>query len=180
MRKYLLIFVLTLFTTLSFSQRSQYTTYGIRAGINITNLDFDPGPLFDNQHRNGFYFGGFAEFPFSDTVFLNTELQWSAEGAKDENLRANYLNVPIQVRLAIGDNITVGAGPQVSLKTWKTADGFSTWNFAGVGGVEYRIFDDYFVDLRASYRFSDVLDDTFGAGLEAKQFLIQLGVGIKM
>ncbi|RMZ51130.1 hypothetical protein EB822_04570 [Flavobacteriaceae bacterium PRS1] len=33
--------------------------WGVRAGFNISNLDFSPDPTFENKHRNGFVFGAF-------------------------------------------------------------------------------------------------------------------------
>lgn len=161
------------------SQEIKSTKYGIRTGFNISNLDFEPAPLFTNAHRNGFFFGGFVEFMLSNSVFLNTEIQWSAEGGKDEDLRANYINLPVQLRFALSNKLTIGAGPQISLKTWQDTDGFETFTFSGVGGLEYEIFTDYFIDLRAVYGFSDILDHSV-APLEATQFMIQLGIGIKI
>ncbi|MCB0383663.1 MAG: outer membrane beta-barrel protein, partial [Psychroserpens sp.] len=77
--------ILTLFfvsiTTLSFAQG---TSYGVRGALNISNLDFDPDATFVNQHRNGFAFAGFADFGISDNFSILTELQYSAEGAKEE------------------------------------------------------------------------------------------------
>ena len=106
MKKVLLASILLLFVTLSFSQGYETTKYGIRAGFNISNLNFEPAPLFTNAHRNGFFFGGFAEFMLSNSVFLNTEIQWSAEGGKDEDLRANYINLPVQLRFALSNKLT--------------------------------------------------------------------------
>ena len=179
MKNILLASIFICITATGFSQSSKkYTRYGIRSGINITNLDFEPGPLFDNSHRNGFFFGGFAEFPLSDLMVLNTEIQWSAEGAKAEDLRADYINIPIQLRFAVGNRWMIGAGPQLGLKTWENQDGFATWSFSALGGIEYMFTDDFFVDVRAVYGFTDLLDDN--STLEATQFNIQFGVGIKL
>ncbi len=179
MKKLLLSLVLISIVTISFSQSSsKYTKYGVRAGMNISNLDFDPAPPLDNGHRNGFFFGGFAEYPLSDSMSLNAEIQWSAQGAKDEDLRADYLNLPVQLKFALGERMMIGVGPQVSLKTWENNDNFTTWTFSGVGGLEYMFTDDLFFDVRALYGFSDILDSQ--ANLEAKDFTIQFGVGIKI
>ena len=70
MKKVLLASILLLFVTLSFSQGYETTKYGIRTGFNISNLNFEPAPLFTNAHRNGFFFGGFAEFMLSNSVFF--------------------------------------------------------------------------------------------------------------
>ena len=176
MKYKLLLLIFVLFSTTLFAQR-----YGVRAGINISNLDFEPAPVSRNLHRNGFYFGGFAEFPLSETVHFNAELQWSAEGAKDDDWQADYINVPVQLRFSLSDRISIGAGPQISIKTWKNQDNFDTFSYGAVGGLEYSFLNDFFIDVRASYRLSNMFnEDIVPAGLEASQFLIQVGVGIKM
>lgn len=181
MKKVLLTSLFLLAITLTFAQGFESTKYGVRAGVNVSNLDFEPTPIDRNLHRNGFYFGGFAEFSLSETLWLNTELQWSAEGAKDENWKANYINLPIQLRFLLGERLSIGVGPQIGLKTWQSADAYNTFNFSGVGGVQYSLFEDYFIEARAVYGFSDMLDENIvGPGLEAKQFMFQVGIGIKI
>ena len=69
------------------------------------------------------------------------------------DIRANYINLPVQLRFALSNKLTIGAGPQISLKTSQDSDGFETFIFSGVGGLEYEIFTDYFIDLRAVYGF---------------------------
>jgi len=179
MKNTITIALLVLFTSFGFSQAKKDIKYGIRAGYNISNLDFDPDATFDNQHRNGFAFGGFAEIPFSEKLFLFTELQWSAEGGKATDIRADYLNLPVMLRYAISENLTFGLGPQASLKTWKNRDGFKTFTFSGVAGLEYMISVDIFLDLRYSYGLTNILDD-IAAPFEAKNNNIQIGIGMKI
>ncbi|HLT34610.1 MAG TPA: porin family protein [Aquaticitalea sp.] len=173
------IFTFLLFlgiTTLTFSQG---TLYGVRGGLNISNLDFEPDADFSNMHRNGFFFGGFVDFMVSDSFSTQVELQYSAEGAKEEDLRADYIQMPIMLRYTIGDSFTIGAGPMASLKTWKNEDAFSTFTFSAVGGIEYMITDEFFVDARFSYGITNILDEEID-GLEAKNNNIQIGFGIKI
>lgn len=66
-------------TAFSFAQ----TSYGVRAGYNISNLDFDPDADFENKHRNGIAFAGFADIGISEGFSLLLELQYSAEGGKE-------------------------------------------------------------------------------------------------
>ena len=183
----LTVLALILFTSFGFSQEEKETgkketkidtRYGIRGGMNVSNLDFKPEPLFDNEHRNGFYFGGFSEFSFSETMFLNVELQWSAQGGKAQEIRADYINLPVQLKFNLSETLSVGVGPQIGLKTWKNKDGFETWVFSGVGSLEYMFTDDLFFDVRAVYGFSNILDDA--TNLEAKDFTIQFGIGMKI
>jgi hypothetical protein len=157
---------------------AQTLNYGIRAGVNISNLDFDPEPTFTNTHRNGFAFGGFLDYSFSESTSILTELQWSAEGAKDDDLRADYINLPIQLRFHFGD-LSLGFGPQVGLKVWGKDDGFSTWAVSGILGGAYMITEELFVDARYSYGITNILDTDL-TDAKAKNSNIQIGFGIKL
>ena len=163
-------------TTLSFAQG---TSYGVRGALNISNLDFDPDATFENKHRNGFAFGGFVDYGVSDTFSILAELQYSAEGGKAEELRADYIQLPIMARFAIGNKFTLGAGPMASLKTWAERDGFSTMTFSGIAGVEYMITDEIFVDARVHYGLSSILDKDL-TDVEAQNTTFQFGFGIKI
>lgn len=175
MKKLLLILFISA-TALSFSQEIKY---GIRGSLNVSNLDFDPDANFENKHRNGFAFAGFVDFGLSETVALRTELQWSAEGGKEQELRADYIQLPIMLRLNVSERLSLGAGPQLNLKTWQDNDGFSTFTFSGVLGAEYMITSDLFVDVRYSYGFSNILDKDL-TDVEAKNHVMQFGFGIKI
>lgn len=173
------IFTLLLFVSLSTLTFSQETTYGVRAGLNISNLDFEPDPDFRNMHRNGFVFGGFVDYAFSESTSLQVEIQYSAEGGKADDLKADYIQMPIMLRFSLGDSFTIGAGPMASVKTWKDQDAFSTFAFSGIGGIEYMITDELFVDARFSYGITNILDEDI-KDIEAKNNNIQIGIGIKM
>lgn len=168
-----------LFLVISLQSFSQETFYGVRAGVNISNLDFEPDADFSNLHRNGFVFGGFVDLGLTETLSLLTELQFSSEGAKADDLKADYIQMPIMLRFSVGDNLTFGVGPMASLKTWKNNDAFSTFAFSGIGGVEYMITDELFIDARFSYGITNILDEEI-EGLEAKNNNIQVGFGIKL
>lgn len=176
MKKILLTSLLVCFTTICLSQEVKY---GVRGALNVSNLDFDPDATFDNKHRNGFAFAGFVDFGLSEDISLTTELQWSAEGGKDEAIRADYIQMPILLKLSASDRLSFMAGPQLALKTWKNNDGFSTFAFSGVFGAEYMITEELFVDARFSYGLSNILDKDL-TDLEAKNHVMQFGFGIKI
>ena len=176
MKNYLVALVFVCFTTICMSQDIRY---GVRGALNISNLDFDPDATFENKHRNGFALGGFVDFGLTEDVSILTELQWSAQGGKDEALRADYIQLPILIRLSVSDRLILGAGPQVALKTWKDQDAFSTFAFSGVAGAEYMITDEFFLDLRLSYGFSNILDQDLTDN-SAKNHVIQFGFGMKI
>jgi opacity protein-like surface antigen len=176
MKNYLVALLFACSTTIGLSQD---ISYGIRGAINISNLDFDPDANFENKHRNGFAFGGFVDFGLTEDISVLTELQWSAEGGKDESLRADYIQLPILLRFLVSQRLTLGVGPQIALKTWEDQDAFSTFAFSGVAGLEYMITDELFLDARVSYGFSNVLDQDL-TDSKAKNHVIQFGFGIKL
>lgn len=158
---------------------AQNTMYGVRAGINISNLDFEPDATFSNQHRNGFALGFFGEYSLSSSIFLAPELQFSAEGAKDKTLRVDYIQAPILVKFKIDDRLSIGAGPLIGFKVHEFEDGYRNFGFSAVGGIEFMITDELFIDARYHFGVTNILDDN-PRDLEATNTNIQIGIGLKI
>ena len=102
---------------------------------------------------------------------------FSAEGGKEKELRADYIQLPITVRFHFGE-LSVGVGPQVNLKVWSYEDGYRNLLLSGVGGVQYAISENFFIDARFNYGFSNIFDDDLN--VEAKNSTMQFGIGIKI
>ncbi|MDX1470359.1 MAG: porin family protein [Flavobacteriaceae bacterium] len=166
--------ILLFFTIIGFAQE---TYYGFRAGLNYSTLNFDSNDD-DVDGRYGLVVGGFIDHEFSEKLSLLAELQYSAEGAKQRELRADYIQLPLMLRYKIGEWFKVGLGPQGAIKVWSHEDGFQNVVFSGVAGIEYMFTDELFFDLRYSFGLSDVLDDEIP--LDARNNYVQLGFGIKL
>ncbi|MFD1613615.1 porin family protein [Gelatiniphilus marinus] len=196
MKKLLLLTVLLAFSFFGFSQENdsakqpvdsvkvntkgtafQGVMYGVRGGLNISNLDFDSSPNMANKHRNSIFVGFFANIGLSKTISLMPEIQFSAEGANEEKLHLDFIQAPVFFRFRLSEKIHIGAGPQVSLKVHKVDDGVKNFAYSGVGGIEYKLSHMLFADLRYAYGFSNVFDDHLN--VEAKNSNIQIGVGYK-
>ncbi|GGH42946.1 hypothetical protein IA57_12675 [Mangrovimonas yunxiaonensis] len=175
MKKTILLLAVVLGTTFAFSQNG---LHGVRVGLNISNLDFDPDATFSNQHRNGFAIGFFGEYMLSETIALAPEIQFSAEGAKDEDLRIDYIQAPILFKYQLGGRLSVAAGPLVSLKIHEYEDGYKNFAVSAAGGLEFMITDEIFIDARYHYGLTNIIDDQYD--LEARNTNIQIGVGIKI
>jgi opacity protein-like surface antigen len=171
------ILLLVLVLGYSFYGYSQDAKYGVRAGLNISNLDFDGESFPDNIHRNGFFIGFLAEFSLSSKVTISPELQFSAEGAKEEPLNLDYIQAPILFGFKLSPKLFFEVGPQVGLKINKVDDGIRNFAYSGVGGFSYNITPMIFVDARYTYGFSNIFDDNIGA--TAKNTNMQVGVGYK-
>lgn len=176
MKKILLVLSFVLFSLHSFSQEA---LYGVRAGFNISNLDFEPQVPsgIENRHRNGFAIGFFAEYNLSGDLSFAPEIQFSAEGAKEEFIRIDYIQMPLFLKYKVIESLALGIGPQVSLKGHDYEDGQQNLAFSGLVGLEYNLSDNFFLDFRYSYGFTNIFDDE--TNLEAKNTNMQIGFGVK-
>ena len=177
MKKTILIITLVLSVSLAFAQEN---VFGVRAGFNITNLNFEPEVPsgVKNAHRNGFAIAFLAEYGISQKFSIAPEIQFSAEGAKDKELRLDYIQMPIFLNYKICDKISVGIGPQFSLKAHDYKDGLKNFVYSGVLGVTYMVTDEIFVDARYSLGLTNVFDDN--TKLDATNENAQFGIGIKL
>ncbi|APX99974.1 outer membrane protein with beta-barrel domain [Lacinutrix venerupis] len=175
MKKIILIAAFAMFSIYGFSQNA---LYGVRAGYNISNLDFEPTTGdFENMHRNGFAIGFFAEYSLGSSLSIAPEIQFSAEGAKEEAIRIDYIQMPIFFKYKLGQSLAIGLGPQASLKGHEYEDGLQNLAFSGLAGIEYMISDEFFIDFRYSYGLTNIFDDE--TNLEAKNTNMQIGFGVK-
>ena len=151
--------------------------YGVRAGFNISNLDFETEHTMENKHRNSVYFGAFANISLSKTLSIVPELQFSAEGANAEALHLDYIQMPIFLRFRLSEKFHAGFGPQVGLKVHKYEDGIANFAYSALAGVEYKINYAIFVDARYTYGIRNIFDEKLNA--TAKNTNIQIGIGYK-
>ncbi|WP_044638838.1 porin family protein [Siansivirga zeaxanthinifaciens] len=156
---------------------SQEVKFGVRGGYNISNLDFDTPITVENIHRNGIFIGFLAEIGLSKGIAFMPEIQLSAEGAKDEDLQLDYLQMPLYFKFRLSEKFHVGLGPQVGLKSHKFEDGLRDWAYSGVGGLEFKLSHTLFLDARYTYGVVNIFDKDLGD--EAINTNIQLGIGYK-
>ena len=175
MKKTILFFAFILASFYGFSQNS---VYGVRAGFNISDLDFeDQYDYLPHTHRNGFMIGFFGEYKLSNVIDLAPEIQFSAEGSKQEELRINYIQLPVLFKFNITNNFAFAVGPQASLKAHEYEDGVKNFTYSGVAGVDFMITDEFFLDFRYKYGLQNLVDDELG--VEAKGNTMQIGFGVK-
>lgn len=176
MKKIVLFIAFAAFSIYGFSQNDMY---GVRAGYNISNLDFEPtvpGNLV-NKHRNGIAIGFFAQYAITESLAFVPEVQFSAEGGKENNIRLDYIQVPLFVKLDIREGFSFGLGPQIGIKAHDYQDGLKNFAFSALAGIEYMITEEFFADVRYSYGLTNVLDQF--SNTEAKNTNLQIGVGVR-
>jgi hypothetical protein len=128
MKSKVLLFALAA-TALTLTSKAQEakTTFGVRAGVNFTNLNGDDGKDdYENKLKPGFNIGVNAEIPVAQDFFLQPGLLFTTKGAKDKEgdgkLNISYLEVPINFLY----KPTLGAG--------KLLLGFGPYIGFGIGG----------------------------------------------
>jgi hypothetical protein len=156
-------------TALTLTSKAQdKTTFGVRAGVNFTNLTGDDGDGhdLDNKIKPGFNIGVNAEIPIAQDFFLQPGLLFTTKGAKgnDEGivnksrLKLSYLEVPINLLY----KPTLGAG--------KLLLGFGPYIAMGVGGkFEYgngNYDNSYKVKFKSDVKASDPDDKYYLKGLD--------------
>lgn len=171
---------------ISFSY-AQESKYGIRGGVNISSISSDDIPEDLEDGRIGVFFGFFAEYAINNKISIQPELHYSAQGNKEEDLRVNYLNLPVFLKYNITDVFNIHIGPQAGLKIWEWEDNqedvtdFGTFDFSAVAGIGANITDNFFVDIRYAFGLTNVFDEDGSAiGLDGKNRNIQVGIGYRL
>ncbi|GAA3508020.1 hypothetical protein GCM10022393_17810 [Aquimarina addita] len=166
---------------------AQASRYGVRIGANISSIssddiadDFDTG-------RIGVVVGFFAEYAFNEKLSIQPEIQYSGQGNKEEDLRADYIQVPILFKYNFNHIFNIQLGPQAGIKIWEWEDNqndnvdFNTFDYAVVGGIGVNITDNFFATARYSYGLANVFDDEdLGISLDGNNTVIQLSVGYRL
>ncbi|MDE3124826.1 MAG: porin family protein [Bacteroidota bacterium] len=163
---------------------------GIKAGGNLTKID---GETFNQGFQLSYQVGGFAEIDFNKKWGIQPEVLWSQSATKsasfttifppDQNIKLDYLTIPVLLRYNIDKLITLNAGPQFGILLNKNdnliingQNAFKSGDFAMVGGVQLnfnvlRIYGRYAVGLN---NLNDLSNQN-----NWKSQQIQLGIGLK-
>ncbi len=110
--------VVLLFVMLSSSVSQAQTRFGIRGGLNATNISFENLP--NKSERFGYHLGVFADVPVvSDFMSVQPELSFSTQGTAFEyldqrqTLNMNYVDFLLPVAFHLG-SIDIQVGPFAS------------------------------------------------------------------
>ena len=186
-------FALILISAASYSQAG--FRLGIKGGTNLTQLS---GQSFDNGFKSGFQLGGFMEIDFSKSIGIQPEVLFSETNTRtssnlgsvltnmhsNQDVKLNYLSIPVLLRLNANKMLTFLVGPQYSIlinphetTLQNGQDAFKSGDFAMVGGLQinlsaFRIYGRYAVGL------NNINDISNQDSWKSQQ--IQLGIGIKL
>lgn len=149
------------------SNAQQQTAFGIKAGLNLTNLKVsDPDASYDS--RSGFHAGFFVREKFSKVAIqpeflistLSTDVSSSTLG--DWQDRFTYLNIPIMVRFYIVDGLNFHAGPQFGF----LLDGDR--QYSGPLGQGSEDIKDYYKNSDVSISLGGGWDFPFGMNVDVR------------
>jgi hypothetical protein len=167
---------------------------GIKGGANLTRIS---GQSFNESYKLGYQLGGFAEIDFSELIGIQPEVLFSESNGRtasgtnplyaglngSQDIKLNYLSIPVLLRLNVCKLVTLNVGPQYSIlvNNHKTTlqngqDAFKNGDFAMVGGVQLNL-DLLRIYARYNIGLSDINDIDNQDKWKNQQ--LQLGVGIR-
>lgn len=171
---------------------------GIKGGFNLNQIE---GQSFDNGFTYGYHLGGFAEVDFNKKIGIQPEVLFNQTNTKvasgfsslypgitnpnySEDVRLNYLSIPILLRYNVGSMVTLLAGPQFGILInqhenlmQNGQDAFAKGDFGMVGGLQLNLSM-----LRIYGRYNIGLKNINDIGQQDKwtNQQIQLGVGLRL
>jgi hypothetical protein len=154
-RKISLLLLATTLTTLSFAQGFHA---GIKGGANVDKI---AGKSFEEEFRHGYNLGAFAEINFNKKWGIQPEVLWNQtntrtssdfneiypHGISDvQNVKLNYLSIPILLTYRPIKPLSLMAGPQVGILIDQDrtllqngGDAFKKGDFSMVAGAQLNI-----------------------------------------
>lgn len=173
---------------------AQNVAIGIKGGANLTKID---GMKFKEGFNTSYQAGGFLEVDFTDKFGLQTEVLFSQSKVRQDtslsqvihfnhanDIKLDYLAIPVLLRYHVSKLVTLHIGPQFGILINKNDNlltngqqAFKNGDFSLLGGVQlnlssFRIYGRYNIGLS---NISDV-----GNSQKWKYQQIQLGIGFKV
>lgn len=177
--------------------------FGLRAGMNISNVYDEEGEDFVADSKTGFYGGVFVSVPLGTIVGIQPEVIYSQKGFKatgtflggsyDFERTTSYLDIPLQLSIKPIPQLTFLVGPQFSylLETKDdfnegtitlvqeeeiTGDNFKKGVIGAVVGVEAN-WKGIFVSARGGWDITKTDSDGDSTSPRYKNQVIQFGLG---
>ena len=135
---------------------SRNTGFGVKGGYSLSNFFGAGNSIFPNRDNlNTYQAGLYGQFGLNDFSSVQVELLYSRKGIRYtypgaglNDLRLDYLSLPILYVGNITNNFSFHVGPELSLLTKVNANGqsldiktygFNSFDVSGLLGLEYRI-----------------------------------------
>ncbi|MFK7750777.1 MAG: porin family protein [Kordia sp.] len=159
------------------------TRYGFKIGVNIssysgTNLNDIQDGL--NDSRIGFVGGFFIDMHLAGKLRFQPEILYSGQGAKEEALRADYLQFPLMLKYELTDFLNIQVGPQIGVKIHEFEDSFKNFDFGVNGGIGLTILENVAIEARYNLGLADMFDQDRAPNFEGKNAVIQIGLTYRL
>ncbi len=183
------IFLLIAFVaSFAVASQAQAPRFGVKAGLNLANLTGDGADLLDLKMKPGFYVGVQGTFDITESIGIQPEVVFSAQGAKDEDdvkYNLNYLNIPVLAKYRTPSGFFAETGPQIGFLMSAKAkddndsedikDDFKGTDFSWVFGLGYQTQSGFGVNGRFNLGLSNIIEDG-DDDFKVKNSVIQVGV----
>ena len=213
MRKIALLIALTVFGL----TQTNAQNFGFKGGYNYSSFNGEVTKDNSLKGLSGFYVGALLELPLGDVISLQPEVIYSRQGAaweKDYNvpilgkvalkndLRLDYLNIPIMAKVNLGPLFLQGGvqfgflvgkpetsntinGRRVTEKVDK--DAYASFDFGVGAGLGVNLSQHFFVEARYTHSLTNALDPNNNSLKNAhisddnnfKNAVLSLGLGAK-
>lgn len=176
--------------------------FGVKAGVNLSNVYDEEGNDFVAENKVGFVGGAFVSIPLGKYIGFQPEVMYSEKGYKatgsnilgsyDYTRTTTYLDIPLQLQLKPIENLTILAGPQYSylLKTKNdfngntsttqeddiNSDNYKKNIFGFVVGADVNL-SDFIISARAGWDISKSDSDGDSTKPRYKNQVLQLTLG---
>ncbi len=189
-----IVFSMTLILQMLIPSKGHAQTFGIRAGLNVSNISFDNLP--NRSERFGYHVGVVADLPvISDFMSIQPELSYSVKGAafkpldERQTLNMNYVDFLLPVAFHLG-SIDIQVGPFVSYLTSTPnytvyndqtiiVDSVKKYDAGLTAGLSYN-FSHFLIGVRYKQGFLDVTKDSSRPFLGSGQNAVgQLSLGYR-
>jgi hypothetical protein len=201
MKKFLLTAVLGMFALAGFSQ----VKWDAKVGMSMTNLTGD----MDGDMKIGYNVGVGMDYAFSEDWSLQSGLNFTGKGAKDEGVKVkmNYVELPILAayKFALGENMkfVVNAGPYLAvglggkmsvdgadgeeggdIKLFSKEDGaeealMKRFDLGIQYGIGLEVGEHYLVNLTGQNGFINPLNDKVWGEASTKNMAFSISVGYR-
>ncbi|MDX1314737.1 MAG: porin family protein [Eudoraea sp.] len=162
---------LLMFIPLATSLHAQSLSYGVKAGLNLNNLNISPeedppAPTL----RPGIHIGGFLEYGLTESISVMPEVSVSTQGANDsdpevdQRVKLTYLNIPVLVKYQLPMGVSLYAGPQIGI----LAGGEFEEEDKGSGEQEIYQAGDYYKGADLSLGFGAAYTLDMGIGVHIR------------
>jgi len=178
------------------STAPENTGFGLKGGINLADVNGNPGTYFSPPERiAGFHAGAYAQFSITHNFSVQPEVLLSRKGFKagnsgvaggTNNISLDYFDVPVLFSFRFLKNFSLLVGPQASLViTVKENDreldkaGYNSFDYGAAGGLEGR-FSFFRIGARYNCSFENIYnaENMISPGNEFKNNVLQFYLGV--